>query len=200
MKILYLSRYFREGEAATEHVKTLASKAADRGHEPVVVSFDDESFFQIDDRVKVHRVKTMFEADNLYNWAMMMNNELKNRGRQVFDGRKPDVIHAVDWTAFPSAVSLSKSFESPLIVSFQSTENERGFSGDHAALISELEWQATYEAEKVIAAGEDTKNSVIFDLEVPEEKLEPVYPFSESWEEKVMQVYKELKPREVENK
>jgi len=70
------------------------------------------------------------------------------------------------------------------VVTFQSTENERGFEGDNAGVISELEWQGAFESQKAIATSEDTKNSLLFDLDVPEEKIDIIDPFSDNWQKK----------------
>jgi len=78
------------------------------------------------------------------------------------------------------------------VVTFQSTENERGFEGDNAGVISELEWQGAFESQKAIATSEDTKNSLLFDLDVPEEKIDIIDPFSDNWQQKkVLTSYRE---------
>lgn len=200
MKILFLTRKFGEGEAATEYIKSTASYLVENGHEACIVSFDDMSHYSVDDRVEVHRVNLPFEGDNLYNWSMMMNNELKRKAREVFEEEEPDVIHAIDWTSVPGGVVLSKAFEKPLVVTFQSTENQRGFEGDHASMISELEWQGAFEATRVLATNEDTKNSLLFDLDVPEEKIELIDPYSPEWRERILKTYSELVKQKKEVK
>lgn len=196
MKVLFLTQRFEEDEAATEYIKQVATELVDSGHQAMVVAFDDGSYYSIDDRVEVHRVGLPFDGDNIYSWAMMMNNELKRKARELFEEKDPDVIHSIDWTALPGGVALSKHMEKPLVVTYQSTENERGFDGDHAGLISELEWQGAFEANKAIATSEDTKNSLLFDLDVPGEKIEIIDPLHESdWPERVLNSYKEVLDR-----
>ena len=200
MKVLYLTRRLREEEANTEHIKNLAQYLVDKNHEVFVVSFDDGSDYSIDRRVEVNRVNLPFEADNLYNWSMMLNNELKREARERFEDRGFDVIHVIDWTSIPGGVTLSQHLDIPLVITFQSTENERGFNSDQSGVISELEWQGGYEADKVFATGEDTKNSLLFDLDVPSEKLEVINPFSSDWQGTVLNSYKELVKQEKEVK
>ena len=98
----------------------------------VVVAFDDGAYYAVDDRVEVRRADLPFEGDNIYNWSMMMNNELKQEAREAFEDDKPDIIHSIDWVAVPGGVALSRYLDTPFVVTFQSTENERGFHGDHA--------------------------------------------------------------------
>lgn len=201
MKVLFLTHRFEEGEAATEYIKAIAHQLAEEGFEVVVVAFDDGAYYSVDDRVEVRRVGLPFEGDNIYSWSMMMNNELKEEAREAFGDDKPDIIHSIDWTSVPGGVALSRHLDVPLFITFQSTENERGFEGDHAGVISELEWQGAFEAEKAIATSEDTKNSLLFDLEVPEDKIEIIDPFGDNWQKRVLNSYKETvkQQKEVKN-
>ncbi len=192
MKVLYLVQRLEDGEGSTEYIKSISGYMAEEGSDVKVVAFDDGSHYSIDERIGVERVELPFEGDNVYNWSMMMNNELKKEARDMFEGEKPDVIHAVDWTSIPGGVALSKYFDIPLVLTFQSTETERGFGEEYSGLISELEWQGAFEATKVLATGEDTKNSLLFDFDVPEEKIEVVDPFSDDWEERVFKNYAQL--------
>lgn len=198
MKILLLSKDFRDGEGISEYCKSIATYLVENGHEASIVSFDDGSYYSVDDRVDVHRVPVNFDGGNLYNWAMVLNNELKQQARKIFEDDDFDVIHANDWTTVPGGVALSKHLEKPLAVTIHSTENERGFEGDHAPLISELEWQGTFEADRVFATKHDTKNSLLFDLDVPEEKIELIDPYSGGWRKNVLNSYSELLKQQQE--
>lgn len=195
MNVVLLSKQFSDGEAISEYVKTIAEYLADEGHEVCIVSFDDGTYYSIDDKVDVLRAPLDFEGDNLYNWSMMMNNELKEQVMQNV-GEDVDLIHANDWTTVPGGVALSKKLEKPLVLTLHSTENERGFEGEHAEMISELEWQGVYESDKVFTTKDDTKNSVLFDLEAPDEKLEVIDPYAEEWPKKVLNKYTELVKQE----
>ena len=199
MKVVYITRKFEEGEASTEHAKSLAEAVVEGGGEAAVVSFDDGSHYSIDDRVDVYRVDLHFDGDNLYNWSMMLNNRLKEKAREAFDA-EPDVIHVIDWTAIPGGVALSKKYDVPLVVTYQSTENERGFQGDHSQMISELEWDGAFEADLAVATSEDTKNSLLFDLDVPGEKVRVIDPYGSEWEQNVLREYKERSKRKKEVK
>ncbi|MFB6212977.1 MAG: glycosyltransferase [Candidatus Nanohaloarchaea archaeon] len=191
MKVLLLSKDFRDGEGISEYCKSIAERLVEEGHEASIVSFEDGSHYSVDDRVEVRRVPVHFEGDNIYNWAMVLNNELKQQARQVFDEEGFDLVHANDWTTIPGGVMVSKHLEKPLIVTIHSTENERGFEGDHAALISELEWQGSFEADTVLATKDDTRNSLVFDLDVPDDKVEVIDPYSEGWQERILKKYGE---------
>jgi len=195
MNVVLISKQFSDGEAISEYIKTIAEYLVDEGLDVTVVSFDDGSYYSIDDRVDVLRAPLDFEGDNLYNWSMMMNNELKEQVMQNV-GNEVDVIHANDWTTVPGGVALAKKLEKPLVLTYHSTENERGFQGEHAEMISELEWKGTYEADQILTTKEDTKNSVLFDLDAPDAKVEVVNPFEDAWPERVLNKYRELVKQE----
>lgn len=192
MKALLLSKDFRDGEGISEYCKSIAEYLVENGHEATIVSFEDGSHYSVDERVEVRRVPVHFEGDNIYNWAMVLNNELKQQVRKVFDQEGFDIIHANDWTTIPGGVTMSRHLEKPLVVTIHSTENERGFEGEHGALISELEWQGGFEANLVLATRHGTADSLKFDLDVPEEKLGVIDPYSEGWQDRILNKYKEL--------
>lgn len=195
MKIVLLSKQFSDGEAVSEYTKTISESLANEGHDVSIVSFDDGTYYSISDEVDVYRTPLNFDGDNLYNWSMMMNNELKEQVMQNV-GDDVDVIHANDWTTVPGGVSLSKNLESPLVLTLHSTENERGFEGEHAEMISELEWQGVYESDQIITTKEDTKNSVLFDLDAPDEKVDVIDPYSDDWPKRILKKYREVVKQE----
>ncbi|MFB6291884.1 MAG: glycosyltransferase family 4 protein [Candidatus Nanohaloarchaea archaeon] len=198
MKVVLLSRSFADGEGISEYCKGIAEHLVDNGHEAAIVAFEDGSYYSIDDRVEVYRVPIDFEGNNIYNWSMMMNNELKRKVREIQEEEDFDLIHANDWTTVPGGVALTKHTEKPLVLTIHSTENERGFEGDHAEMISELEWQGAFESDRVFVTKEDTKNSVLFDLDVPGEKLEIVDPYEGGWQQRILDNYRSLVEQEKE--
>lgn len=191
MKVLLITHRFHDGEAAAEYAKTISEKLIEEGHNVAIVSFKD-GHYSVPEEVEVLRVDLTFEGDNFFNWSMMLNNELKGAATDVFGDEQPDIIHCVDWTTIPGGVTLSKHYGEPLVVTFQSTENERGFEGEHAGMISELEWQGSFEADKVLATTEDTKNSLLFDLDVPENKIEVLDPYEGGWKQRILKIYESL--------
>lgn len=191
MKVLILSKEFRDGEGVSEYCKNISEYLVEQGHDVTILSFDDGSYYSIRDEVNVERVPVPFEGDNIYNWSMILNNELKRQaamqGEDFFD-----LVHANDWTTVPGAVTLAKHFDKPFVLTLHSTENERGFQGDHSDVISELEWQGVYEADRILTTNEDTKNSVLFDLESPDDKVEVIDPYAENWRQRVLKNYQKL--------
>ncbi len=189
-KVLLLSRELAENEGVSEYVKSLAFFLARKGVEVHIVCFSsspDEA--SLGERIHVHRVPFMIHGDSLFNWSMLMNNELKRRSREIFEGMGFEIIHANDWVTSTSAISLAKFTEKPLIVTIHSTEKERGFGAKHSSLISDMEWWLTYEAGCVLSNNERTYNSLRHDLQLPEEKIRLVNPLQEGWQGRVLEIY-----------
>lgn len=189
--VLLLSKQIKDGEPVSEYVKSLASYLNDEGLKVSIVSFDDGSYYSLDPEINVYRFPLNFDGSNIFNWSMMMNNELKGQVMENIDSDSIDVIHANDWTTVPAAVSLSKYLERPMFFTVHSTEQQRGFGTEQSEVISELEWQGVYEAEKVFANNEDTKNSLLFDLDAPGEKMKVIRPLTEAWESRILKTYRE---------
>lgn len=192
MNILILSKDFRDGEGVSEYSKSVAEYLVEEGHNATIISFDDGSYYSIDDRVDVYRVPVPFDGDNIYNWSMVLNNELKRQAKEVFEEESFDLIHVNDWTTVSGGIALSRHLEKPLTVTLHSTENERGFQSEHSAMISEMEWRAGKESDKVFVTKDDTKNSVVFDLDIPKEKIELVDPYEPEWQQKIIKTYSKL--------
>ena len=192
MKVVFLTKKFENGDDISEYVKSLAEALVEKGHEAAVIAFDDGTYYTVDGRVEVIRTQLHYEGDSLYSWSMMLNNEMKEKARELLEDRDFDLIHANDWTTVPGATAMKEYLDRPIVLTVHSTENERGFSDPNSPMISEMEWKGCKSADKIIVNSEDTLNSVKFDLEVPEEKTLLKNPLSEGWSESVLKIYKEL--------
>jgi glycogen(starch) synthase len=192
-KILLLNKEFVPGESISEYSRSLAVFLAQKGIEVHMVCFGswplDES---LGESIHVHRVPFLIHGDNLFNWSMLMNNELKRKSREIFEGEGFDIIHGNDWITSTSAISIAKFTEKPLIVTIHSTEKERGFGTKHSGLISDMEWWLTYEAGCVLSNNERTYWSLKNDLQIPDEKISLIDPLKEGWQNGVLQIYQRV--------
>jgi glycogen(starch) synthase len=192
-KVLLLNREFAPGESISEYTKSLAGFLDSRGIETHIVCFGDSAYDgKAGERIHVHKVPLVIHGDNLFNWSMLMNNELKRRSREIFESEGFDVIHGNDWITSTSAISIAKFTEKPLIVTIHSTEKERGFGTPHSGIISDMEWWLTYEACCVLSNNEKTYWSLKNDLQLPDGKIRVIDPLQEGWQEKVLEVYNNL--------
>lgn len=192
MKVVFLARKFEDGDDISEYVKSLAETLVERGHGAAIIAFDDGAYYSIDERVEVIRTDLHYEGDSLYSWSMMLNNEMKEKARELLEDREFNVIHANDWTTVPGATAMKEYLDRPMVLTIHSTENDRGFSDPNSSVISEMEWKGCKSADKVFVNSEDTLNSVKFDLEAPEEKVKIKDPLSEIWPESALKIYENL--------
>jgi glycogen(starch) synthase len=192
-KVLLLNKEFVLGEGVSEYTRSLAAFLALKEIESHIVCFGswpmDEN---LGDKIHVHRVPLLIHGDNLFNWSMLMNNEIKRRSREIFEGEGFDIIHGNDWITSAAAISIAKLTEKPLVVTIHSTEKERGFGTPHSGLISDMEWWLTYEAGCVLSNNQRTHWSLKNDLQLPDEKIRLIDPLKGSWQDEVLQVYQRI--------
>ena len=189
-KVLLLAREFVDGESVSEYVKGLAMFLAGRGIEVHIVCFSSSpEEARLGENIHIHKVPLMIHGDSLFNWSMLMNNELKRRSREIFEGAGFDIVHGNDWITSTAAISIAKFTEKPLIVTIHSTEKERGFSTKHSSLISDMEWWLAFEAGCVVSNNERTHQSLRSDLQLPEEKIRLISPLEEGWQARVLEIY-----------
>lgn len=191
-RVLIFNTSFSPGDQISDYCGALGRALALRGVEVHLVCFDEAAKDFVQDGVNVHAVSFLLHLDNFFNWAMLMNNELKRRARELVDeGLRFDVVHANDWTTFPAALSIARLIETPLFVTFHSTEQGRGFGAQQSQVISDLEWWAGYEAKKLLVHDDATAASLVNDLKVPRNKIQ-VLPLNTDWPHQVLVAYNEV--------
>ena len=192
-KVLLLNREFTGSESVSEYTRNLAGFLAGKGIEVHIVCFGNSAPEEnIGEKVHVHRVPMMIHGDNLFNWSMLMNNEIKRRAREIFEDKGFDMIHGNDWITATSAISLAKFTEKPLVVTIHSTEKERGFGTKHSGMISEMEWMVAYEAGMVLANNGTTYSLLRGDFQLPENKIRLIDPLKHGWQNDVLEVYEKI--------
>ena len=192
-KVLLLNKEFTGSESVSEYTRSLARFLAGKGIEVHIVCFGNSAPEEkIGEGVQVHRVPFVIHGDSLFNWSMLMNNELKRRARELFEDGGFDLIHGNDWITATSAISIAKFTEKPLVVTIHSTEKERGFGTKHSGMISEMEWMVAYEAGRVLANNGTTYSLLRNDFQVPEEKVRLIDPMKHGWQAEVLEVYERI--------
>lgn len=161
----------------------------EKGIETHTLFFDGWDYNENEDNIHRHSISFLVHGDNIFNWAMLMNNELQRRGREIFEEFGFDVIHANDWITAPCGMVLAKLTNKPLILTFNSTEHNRGNWKPHSSIISDVEWWAAFESAHVIVHNIDAFNSLIYDLNVPKEKISVIEIHKERWEEMILNIY-----------
>lgn len=199
MKALFLARKFEDGDSVSEYIKSLAEYLVEKNHQATIIAFDNDQNYSVDERVNVERVSMFYEGDSLYSWAMMLNNELKKKAREYINQENVDIIHANDWMTVPAATAIKQKYETKMMLTIHSTENERGFNDPNSQVISELEWKGSTHSEKIFVNTQDTYNSVSHDLDISENKVEKINPLTENWQPRILEHYKEMENEEKMN-
>jgi len=187
-KILILCNEFSRGNAIGRHCEFLSKRLLEEGIGTEMVSLKGKADEGPGNRV--HIVEPILNANNPFNWTMLANNELKQKGREIYEERGFSLVHAHDWTTAIAGMALSKLTGKPLVLTLHSTEHNRGFCNQHSQVVSSIEWWASFEARRVIVDNRDAYNSVKYDLNLPEDKIRIADPMQHGWQEKVIEEYR----------
>jgi glycogen(starch) synthase len=94
---------------------------------------------------------------------------------KLAESREYDVVHAHDWLTFRAALKLKALKNWPIILHVHSIESDRAGSFPGNTMVSEIEDIALHMADRVIAVSEHTKQAIIRDYGVPDDKIEVVH-------------------------
>jgi glycogen(starch) synthase len=86
-----------------------------------------------------------------------------------------DIVHAHDWLTFRAAMGVKRVRNCPIILHVHSVESDRSGSHEGNPLVREIEEVALHMADRVIAVSQHTKNAIIRDYGVPDDKIEVVH-------------------------
>lgn len=87
----------------------------------------------------------------------------------------PDAIHAHDWLTMEAGMRAKALTDAPLIVHVHATEFDR--SGEHRGnpVVHEIEQQALFMADRVLAVSNATKQIIVHEYGIPADKVEVTY-------------------------
>lgn len=86
-----------------------------------------------------------------------------------------DVIHAHDWLTFKAALRAKQKTNKPLIAHIHSLESDRAGGSPGNPLVREIEYLTFLTADQLIAVSQITKNKIIEEYNIPEDKIEVVH-------------------------
>jgi hypothetical protein len=169
--VLLISKDF-DVHAPSNYVKDLCFFMSGKGIDTHIVCYGEGAVdYDLGEKIHVHQVGFVLGANNPFNWHMLMNNELKKRCRELMETTAFDIIHCIDWTAYPAAIGVSRMFDKPYVITLSSTEKERGFSINESGMIADMEWLSTYDASHIITLSKTTYDILVYDYKIPEEKI-----------------------------
>lgn len=86
-----------------------------------------------------------------------------------------DIIHAHDWLTFRAGLRAKELSGKPLIVHVHATEFDRAGGKPGNPMVHEIEYMGFLIADRIIAVSQHTKNVIVKEYGVPEDKIEVVH-------------------------
>ncbi|OGV48420.1 MAG: hypothetical protein A2017_10660 [Lentisphaerae bacterium GWF2_44_16] len=109
-------------------------------------------------------------GENIYEQV----NKYAEKVSHIADVESFDVVHSHDWMTFPAGVAAAQNSGKPLVVHVHSTEFDR--SGENInQTIYDIERYGMYEAQKIVAVSNYTRNMIINRYGVAAEKITVVH-------------------------
>jgi hypothetical protein len=182
------------------YCKDLTDKLSEK-MDVIVVTFDDfkaskSNFSMEKEGLYVFYVKNPINpTPSPLLWSLTLSSEMERVASDIWYelDKGIDVIHANDWITLPSAISLKKAFNIPMLVTLHSIEPMRVQGSDpYIESIKKIEWQGTYDSDAVIVNNLSMKYELMKSYKVPEEKIEICKPDWDGWHKDVMAVYEKF--------
>lgn len=170
----------------------------------IVVTFDDWKASKSSFKMDSEGLYIFYVENSIKNtpsplmWSLTLSSDMERVASDIFyelDG-KINLIHANDWITFPTAIALKKAFKIPLVVTLHSIEPTRVTGSDsYIEAIKKIEWQGTYEADRILVNNLWMKDKVIKYYNVPDSKIDVCTPDWNGWSTDVMKSYRKIMGR-----
>ena len=178
MRILMLAWEFppKVVGGLARHVDELSVALVKAGHDVHVVTANAENApeFEVYKGIKVYRVKSYRTKHlNFIDEILQLNLGLLEHAIKILRTEQIDFIHAHDWLVAHAAITLKRSFGTPIITTIHATEYGR-WSGIHNELqnyIHSTEWHLNYESIGTIVCSQYMKNELQTIFGLPSDKM-----------------------------
>lgn len=160
-------------------VWALSHELAELGLDVHVITADHPATpeFELDGKVKVHRVKTQTDSSpDFLTWVSKLNFGFLQYAIPLFNEQKFDVIHAHDWMVTDAAWVLKTTYNTPLVTTIHATEQGR-MGGIHTGLqryVHQMEWRLTYESYRVIVNSQHMVEELRGSFDLPLNKIDVI--------------------------
>lgn len=123
------------------------------------------SFLSLDRDVRTFYCNNLIEE--VYRYALVAEDIAKDVSH--------DVIHAHDWMTFPAGIAAKHVSGRPLVVHVHSTEFDRCAGHGVNPEVYKIEREGIVQADRVIAVSKFTKDKIVRNYNVNENKIEVIY-------------------------
>ncbi len=158
-------------------VWALSHELAELGLDVHVITADHPATpeFELDGKVKVHRVKTQTDSSpDFLTWVSKLNFGFLQYAIPLFNEQKFDIIHAHDWMVTDAAWVLKTTYDTPLVTTIHATEQGR-MGGIHTSMqryVHQMEWRLTYESFRVIVNSRHMVDELRGSFDLPLNKID----------------------------
>lgn len=116
-------------------------------------------------------------SDGTEEWVDIFGQQLayERSVARLAESREFDIIHAHDWLTFRAAIRVKELSGKPMIAHVHALESDRAGGNHGNPFVREIEYTAMMMADRVIAVSQFTKNAIIRNYGIPEDKIEVVH-------------------------
>ncbi len=126
------------------------------------IAYDSYKYVFTDGHAEVHDI---YSQVHMYEQAVS----------QLVFQRSYDIVHAHDWLTFRAALRAKQTLGCPIVLHVHSIERDRAGGQSGNPLCREIEAISFMLADRIIAVSQHTKNMIIEDYGIPEDKIEVVH-------------------------
>lgn len=98
-----------------------------------------------------------------------------NQVMDLIELKTYDAIHAHDWLTYEAGMKAKSVTGLPLIAHVHATEFDRAGGGQGNSLVREIEYQGLLMADTVVAVSQATKDLIVQEYDIPQEKIQVVH-------------------------
>jgi len=158
------------------HVYHLSRALIEKGTSVRVITcdFPKAPAEEVVDGVFVSRVDSgQVPQTNFHLWVYHLNSQLIERGREILEEERFDVLHAHDWLVGRAAIELKTHYDLPLVTTIHATEMGRGgaLEDSYRKKIHATERSLTENSERVICCSNYMVHHVQDVLGVPADRI-----------------------------
>jgi glycosyltransferase involved in cell wall biosynthesis len=117
------------------------------------------------------------KADGTIEWVDIYGQQyaFEKAVEMLVEEKEFDIVHAHDWLTFRAAIRAKERTGRPIVLHVHSVESDRAGGNRGNPLVREIEENAFYMADRIIAVSELTRQSIVRDYGIPADKIEVVH-------------------------